>query len=94
MARRTKKEEIVEPIIEAVEIEEPAPVVEEKPKRKKKVTVAKVNTPALNVRKEPSLNAEVVTILNESNTVTVLETLDGWLHIEGGYVMSKYITIK
>lgn len=49
----------------------------------------------LNVRKEPSLDAEVLALLAYGEKVKIdpnAETIEGWRAIEGGgFVMSKYI---
>ena len=53
-----------------------------------KVTISK-----LRVRKEPSLDGEVIKILDEGARVEVVEELsDGWSRlIDGTFVMSKYL---
>lgn len=97
MARKKKEETVVENIetVETVEVvEEPTPVVEEKPKKKKATPVAKVNTPALNVRPDASTNNTPVKVLHEGDKVKVVKDLGEWLEIEEGFVMSKFITIK
>lgn len=95
MARKKKEESIIEeikvevaPVAEEIE---PAVVVEEKPKKKKVTYTAKVNTPVLNVRPDPSTKNTPVTILHEGDKVKVVKDLGEWLQIEEGYVMSKYI---
>ena len=96
MARRKKEEPIIEEIkVEATPVvEESAIIVEEKPKKKKRVPIAKVNTPALNVRPDASMNNKPVKLLHEGDKVTVVKDLGEWLQIEEGFVMAKYITIK
>ena len=97
MARKKKEETFVEKtIIEEIKVEEvePAIVVEEKPKKKKRTPIAKVNTPALNVRPDASMNNKPVKLLHEGDKVTVVKDLGEWLQIEEGFVMAKYITIK
>ena len=95
MARKKKEEPIIEEIkVEAtpvVEEVEPAVVVKEKPKKKKETRVAKVNTPALNVRPDPSMKNAPVKLLHEGDKVKIVNDLGEWLQIEEGYVMSKYI---
>lgn len=95
MARKKKETPIIEEVkVEAtpvVEEIEPAVVVEEKPKKKKVTRAAKVNTPALNVRPDPSMKNTPVKILHEGDKVKVVNDLGEWLQIEEGYVMSKYI---
>ena len=53
----------------------------------------KVTTSKLRVRKEPSLDGEVIKILDEGTLVEVVEELsDGWSRlIDGTFVMSKYL---
>lgn len=53
----------------------------------------KVTTSKLRVRKEPSLDGEVIKILDEGARVEVVEELsDGWSRlIDGTFVMSKYL---
>lgn len=95
MARKKKEEPTIEEIkVEAIPVAEeiePAIVIEEKPKKKKATHVAKVNTPTLNVRPDPSIKNAPVEILHEGDKVKVVKDLGEWLQIEEGYVMSKYI---
>lgn len=53
----------------------------------------KVTTSKLRVRKDPSLDGEVIKILDEGALVEVVEELsDGWSRlIDGTFVMSKYL---
>ena len=53
----------------------------------------KVTTSKLRVRKDPSLDGEVIKILDEGARVEVVEELsDGWSRlIDGTFVMSKYL---
>lgn len=53
----------------------------------------KATTSKLRVRKEPSLDGEVIKILDEGARVEVVEELsDGWSRlIDGTFVMSKYL---
>lgn len=107
MARRKKEEPIIDEIkVEATPVVEEVEstislstlfdslVEEEKPKKKKRAPIAKVNTPALNVRPDASMNNKPVKLLHEGDKVTVVKDLGEWLQIEEGFVMSKYITIK
>lgn len=87
MARKKKEE----PIIEEIKVEATPIVEEEKPKRKKTTYTAKVNTPALNVRPDPSIKNTPVTVLHKGDKVKVVKDLGEWSQIEEGYVMSKYI---
>ena len=53
----------------------------------------KTTTSKLRVRKEPSLDGEIIKILDEGARVEVVEELsDGWSRlIDGTFVMSKYL---
>ena len=53
----------------------------------------KATTSKLRVRKDPSLDGEVIKILDEGAQVEVVEELsDGWSRlIDGTFVMSKYL---
>lgn len=53
----------------------------------------KTTTSKLRVRKDPSLDGEVIKILDEGAQVEVVEELsDGWSRlIDGTFVMSKYL---
>lgn len=51
----------------------------------------KVNIHSLNVRKEPSTDAEIVKVIRRGDAVKVEEDLGEWLKIKGGFVMSQYI---
>lgn len=45
----------------------------------------------LNVRKEPSLDAEIVRILNGGDVVAILEDNAEWVEISDGYCMKKFL---
>lgn len=45
----------------------------------------------LNVRKAPTLNAEVVKILNGGDVVEILEDGAEWVKISDGYCMKKFL---
>ena len=87
--------EVPEPV-EEVKDEEPAPVIEEAPKKASDIYVV-AKTSKLNVRKNP--NGEVVNILNEGTQVVVDPNFEDndWYKIKeptNGYVMKKYIQVK
>lgn len=46
----------------------------------------------LNVRKEPSLEAEIVRVMQKGERVSVLDVTDGWVHMKDGYSMAAYMT--
>ena len=50
----------------------------------------KITTGTLNVRSGPSTETDKVDTLHAGRVVQVLETLDGWYRIEGGYISSEY----
>ena len=65
MARRTKKEEVIEEVKVVEEIEKPAEKPEIKgtvKKATKKKTSVKITAPRVNIRKSPSLMGEVLKI--------------------------------
>lgn len=53
----------------------------------------------LNVRTNPTIDSEVVEIINESDEVTINDVVDEWYSVttkdgNEGYCMSKFITVK
>ncbi len=52
-----------------------------------------VSASTLNVRSGPDSSHEKVSTLSSGAQVEILETLDGWYRIEGGYVSADYIQI-
>ena len=59
---------------------------------------AAVNTEALNVRKGPSIDSEVLTQITTNERYEVLEVLDGWVKIalgsyEVAYVAAEYVEV-
>ena len=53
----------------------------------------------LNVRTNPTMDSEVVEIINESDEVTIKDVVNEWYSVttkdgNEGYCMSKYITVK
>ncbi len=51
-----------------------------------------INADGLNIRKEPSTNAQVVGSYNKSTVVTILEVKNGWGRTNKGWVSMKYVT--
>ena len=99
MARR--KPIIEEPVVEEVKIEE---VVEEKPvlkgtaKKATKKNNVKISAPRVNIRKSPSLMADVVTIaLQGDKFPLVSDNEDGFYEIEingnQAFVMKEFATL-
>ena len=56
-------------------------------------TYGLVSASTLNVRSGPGSSHEKVSTLSSGAQVEILETLDGWYRIEGGYVSADYIQI-
>lgn len=48
----------------------------------------------LNVRKEPSIDAEIVDAVYQNERYEILESKDGWLKISLGYISSEFTTSK
>ena len=94
---------IEQPIIEEAIIEQPiieeTVEIQEEPKTGEFLDGVVFNCIKLNVRKEPSLDSEVITVLNETDRVKI-EAIDNsqWYHIqlpngEEGFSMKKYIAV-
>lgn len=54
------------------------------------LTTAIVQT-RLNVRKAPTLNAEIIRVLNEGSIVEILEDGEEWVKISDGYCMKQFL---
>lgn len=63
----------------------------ESKEEKKELKTAVVNINCVNVRKEPSTDAEVVRIALKGEKVKVEEKLGEWTKIKGGFVMTQFI---
>lgn len=105
-----KQEEIKQPIIEEPVMEE---VIknEEKDEHKTDDIISEhvneekygivANCDLLNVRKEPNLNSEIVTVINKDQKVKIIEELDEFYKVSlineiissDSYCMKKYIKI-
>lgn len=46
---------------------------------------------ALNVRREPSLEAEITHVLAEDEEITVGKEKDGWCAFGSGYIMARWL---
>ena len=61
-------------------------------------TVATVNTPTINLRSEPSADAEIVGMVPQGEVMTVREEVDGFVRVrEGGvegYLAAEYLTFS
>lgn len=53
-----------------------------------------VNTEKLNIRQEPSTEAEIVDNAYKGERYEVLEQTDAWVRIENGYLSLEYVEIK
>lgn len=57
-----------------------------------------VSSGRLNVRRRPSVNSEIIGSLDNGDTVTITEFIDGWLKIRygngTGYVNSRFINLR
>lgn len=99
-SKKNSKGKAVTPKVKETAIQEEevkVPVIEEIS------TVAKIgvvaNCKALNVRKSPSLDAEIVTVLDETRVVKILDTKNDFYKVEiatdqVGYCMKKFIEVK
>lgn len=74
---------------------EPAPQPESQPETVEQdgKTYGMVSTSSLNVRSGPGTSHSKVKTLSAGAQVEILETLDGWYRIDGGYVSADYILI-
>lgn len=48
----------------------------------------------LNVRRCPKLTAPVERVLKNGEDVEILETIEGWYRIDGGYIKAEYVEAK
>lgn len=60
-------------------------------KREEERTVATVFGGNLNIRKKPSIDAQIVGVLKSGTQVEILEELEGWRKIQGGYVKADWV---
>ena len=94
--KETPVEEVVEEVIEA-------PVEEVKKPAKKEKKAAAVPTSgkvigdaSLNVRQNPSINANVITTLTPGTEITITEQSDEWYKISipvSGFVMKRFVEV-
>ena len=77
-----------EAVARAAEAEEAAAQAEEEEPLYGVVTAS-----SLNVRAQPTTDSDKVSSLSSGAQVQLLETLDGWHRIDGGYVSADYITV-
>lgn len=47
----------------------------------------------LRIRKEPSTEAEIIGFMEPGESAEVLETVDGWCKIDGGYIMESLVVL-
>ena len=55
------------------------------------VVVEKTATCNVNIRKEPSLSAEILRVLMKDEKIMVLESQGEWSKVQQGYIMSQYL---
>lgn len=78
MATKKKSETAVKEEIELKEVKE--------------VKTVTVTAHYLNVRKEPSMKADVVNIVEKGTNLAVDEDLGDWIKVTGGYVKAAYVS--
>lgn len=61
-------------------------------KEEKEVKTVTVTAHYLNVRKEPSMKADVVNIVEKGTDLAVVEDLGDWIKVKGGYVKAAYVS--
>lgn len=74
-------------------IDQPSQPEQNVPPAQDTKTYGLVSASTLNVRSGPGSSHEKVSTLSSGAQVEILETLDGWYRIEGGYVSADYIQI-
>ena len=87
--------EVKEEPVEEAKVEEPKVKEEEAPVKEEPPLRGKVfNCEGLNVRSDPSLNAEIISVLRK-DTVIVIEEVGNpeFFKTRSGYVMKKYIKV-
>lgn len=87
--------EVKEEPVEEAKVEEPEAKEEEAPVKEELPLRGKVfNCEGLNVRSDPSLNAEIISVLRK-DTVIVIEEVGNpeFFKTRSGYVMKKYIKV-
>lgn len=59
----------------------------------KKKTYTVNSETGLNLRESPSKDAKVLSVLNYGDKVTAVQTEvpDGWVALDGGFVMAKFL---
>lgn len=97
MSRKTVKEKVEAPVMEEVT----ETVSTEEAKVPEKIIGVVANCHALNIRKEPSLNGEIVCTVKAGNEVVVETSSEApdWYYITEkygfkGYAMAKYVELK
>jgi len=74
-------------------VAEEAPVQAEAPAEEAQPLVVRVTASSLNIRSGPDTSYAKAGKLSAGRTVEVLEVLDGWYKIDGGYISAEY-TVK
>lgn len=91
MSKKNSKEKVdtIPEIKEDIVLEEAEVICPPKPK----VGVV-ANCKALNIRKEPSIDAEIITVLNQGSIVEITDTENDFYNIGIGYCMQKFIEVE
>lgn len=74
----------------AAQAENADPVPAEAQAGEEDALYVRITTGTLNVRSGPSTETDKVDTLHSGRVVQVLETLEGWYRIEGGYISAEY----
>ena len=88
-----KVEEVAEKPVVTPVTDEPKVDVAAKPIGSQIPKGVVTNCQRLNVRKDPSISAQVVRILNANTIIPIYEQSAEWCKTKGGYVMAKFIKI-
>lgn len=94
-------EDVIEIVGQAVPTSEEAPedpkeVVKPAPEKKDdipKVEYAKiVNAARVNLRSAPSVGNNIIRTIDEGNEVQIIRRGDEWTEVNGGFIMSQYLS--
>lgn len=76
--------------------EEPKEIVKPAPEKKDdipKVEYAKiVNAARVNLRSAPSVGNNIIRTIDEGNEVQIIRRGDEWTEVNGGFIMSQYLS--
>lgn len=65
-----------------------------KPKPKPEEAFDALTTTRVNLRKEPSLKADVIEILDADTEVLVIQVYEGWATTAKGFIMNEFLKKK